>query len=107
MIIFIGPRHSSGAIRVMRATGVARSDEGCFSVGTESVDSWTPGPKPLCHRRPTGPHPSGLLWTRPRVSRRKQLRTKERARPSPLSGIRTVDVEGARGDNDERNGGEL
>src|SRR6187551_368132 len=28
-----------------------------------SVDSWTPGPKPLCHRHPTGPHPSGLLWT--------------------------------------------
>src|SRR6185437_16359544 len=26
-------------------------------------DSWTPGPKPLCHRHPTGPHPSGLLWT--------------------------------------------
>src|SRR5262245_58540770 len=26
-------------------------------------DSWTPGPKPLCHRRPTGPHPSGLLST--------------------------------------------
>src|SRR6478735_7580383 len=28
-----------------------------------SVDSWTLGPKPLCHRHPTGPHPSGLLWT--------------------------------------------
>ena len=27
------------------------------------MDSWTPGPKPLCHRHPTGPHPSGLLWT--------------------------------------------
>src|SRR5579883_3492398 len=63
MIILIGPRRSSGAIRVMSATGVARSDEGVFSVGTESVDSWTPGPKPLCHRHPTGPHPSGLLWT--------------------------------------------
>src|SRR5690242_8742174 len=28
-----------------------------------SVDSWTLGPKPLCHRHPTGPHPSGLRWT--------------------------------------------
>src|SRR5690348_4274026 len=45
------------------ATGVARSDEGFSSVGKESVDSWTPGPKPLCHRHPTGPHPSGLLRT--------------------------------------------
>src|SRR5579883_2229967 len=63
MIIVIGSRHSSGAIRVMSATGVARSDEGCFSFGTEWVDSWTPGPKPLWHRHPTGPHPSGLLWT--------------------------------------------
>src|SRR5579883_416438 len=63
MTILIGPRHSRGAIRVMSATGVARSDEGCFSVGTEAVDSWTPGPKPLCHRHPTGPHPNGLLWT--------------------------------------------
>src|ERR1700759_1133957 len=34
-----------------------------FQGGGISVDSWTPGPKPLCHRRPTGPHPSGLLWT--------------------------------------------
>src|SRR6476646_6908709 len=34
-----------------------------FSGGGISVDSWTPGPKPLCHRHPTGPHPSGLLWT--------------------------------------------
>src|SRR3954471_12578820 len=32
-------------------------------LGGVSVDSWTPGPKPLCHRHPTGPHPSGLLWT--------------------------------------------
>src|SRR5512147_1849884 len=37
--------------------------QGVFSAGPESVDSWTPGPKPLCHRHPTGPHPSGLLWT--------------------------------------------
>src|SRR5579871_707348 len=28
-----------------------------------SADSWTPGPKPLCHRHPTGPRPSGLWWT--------------------------------------------
>src|SRR5579883_3614583 len=63
MMMLIGPRHSSGAHNYDCATGVARSDEGCFSVGTECVDSWTPGPKPFCHRHPTGPHPSGLLWT--------------------------------------------
>src|SRR5579872_5347331 len=34
-----------------------------FSVSGNLVDSWTPGPKPLCYRHPTGPHPSGLLWT--------------------------------------------
>src|SRR5580704_2579827 len=34
-----------------------------FQGGGISVDSWTLGPKPLCHRHPTGPHPSGLLWT--------------------------------------------
>src|ERR1700748_1789038 len=35
----------------------------CFFRGAGWLDSWTPGPKPLCHRHPTGPHPSGLLWT--------------------------------------------
>src|SRR4051795_5971688 len=34
-----------------------------FEGGGVSLDSWTPGPKPLCHRHPTGPHPSGLGWT--------------------------------------------
>src|SRR5262249_44865189 len=34
----------------------------CFQGGGVSVDSWTPGPKPLCHGHPTGPHPSGLWW---------------------------------------------
>ena len=34
-----------------------------FFQGGVSVDSWTLGLKPLCHRHPTGPHPSGLLWT--------------------------------------------
>src|SRR5215831_8176452 len=34
-----------------------------FQRSGESVDSWTPGLKPLCHRHPTGPHPSGLSWT--------------------------------------------
>src|ERR1700751_4299222 len=34
-----------------------------FFQGGISVDSWTLGPKPLCHRHPTGPHSSGLLWT--------------------------------------------
>src|SRR4051794_13188801 len=38
-------------------------EQGCFSCDRMSVDSWTPGPKPLSHRHPTGPHPSGLLWT--------------------------------------------
>src|SRR5205809_6573745 len=31
--------------------------------GGVSVDSWTPGPKPLCRRHPTGPQPGGFLWT--------------------------------------------
>src|SRR3954471_10630202 len=31
--------------------------------GGVSLDSWTPGLNPLCHRHPTGPHPSGLAWT--------------------------------------------
>src|SRR6476620_10184295 len=34
-----------------------------FFQGWVSADSWTLGPKPLCHRHPTGPQPSGLLWT--------------------------------------------
>src|ERR1700751_3141244 len=34
-----------------------------FFRGPRWRNSWTPGPKPLCHRHPTGPHPSGLLWT--------------------------------------------
>src|SRR5579871_1621660 len=34
-----------------------------FFRGGKSLDSWTPGPKPLCHRHPTGPHPNGLSWT--------------------------------------------
>src|SRR5262249_38987150 len=38
-------------------------EQSAFSGGVKLVDSWTPGPKPLCHRHPTGPHPSGLLWT--------------------------------------------
>ena len=38
-------------------------EQGVFLGGGESADSWTPGPKPLCHRHPTGPHPNGLLWT--------------------------------------------
>src|SRR6185312_17010900 len=52
MALMISERHWSGAVH-----------EGVFSGGWMSVDSWTPGPKPLCHRHPTGPHPSGLLWT--------------------------------------------
>src|ERR1700758_1679554 len=70
MIFLIGPRHCRAFTCALRgahdsdcATGVARSDEGVFSGGPGWQDSWTPGPKPLCHRHRTGPHPSGLLWT--------------------------------------------
>src|SRR5580698_9811356 len=38
-------------------------EQGCFFRRPTSADSWTLGPKPLRHRHPTGPHPSGLLWT--------------------------------------------
>src|SRR6185312_10265895 len=40
-----------------------RGNEGGFSGGGVPVDSWTLGLKALCHRRRTGPHPSGFLWT--------------------------------------------
>src|SRR5690349_9922085 len=70
MMMLVGPRHCPAFTCALRgahdsdcATGVARSDEGCFSWDRESVDSWTLGLKPLCHRHPTGPHPSGLPWT--------------------------------------------
>src|SRR6185312_8487794 len=64
MMMLIGPRHSGGA-HDSRAPleGRAPMKVCCFSRSPGSVDSWTPGPKPLCHRHPTGPHPSGLLWT--------------------------------------------
>src|SRR5512143_2080003 len=48
---------------VLRLLPLRGLDRGVFPEEGESVDSWTPGPKPLCHRHPTGPHPSGLLWT--------------------------------------------
>src|SRR5579871_4388527 len=62
MMMIIGPRHSRGAhdFRAPREWRVAMK---VFFQGGKSLDSWTPGPKPLCHRRPTGPHPSGLLRT--------------------------------------------
>src|SRR5689334_2536351 len=44
------------------ATGVARSDEVRLR-GAKLVDSWTLGPKPLCHQHRSGPHGNGLLWT--------------------------------------------
>src|SRR6185312_10570674 len=63
MMMLIGPSHSRGA-HDFRAPREWRAPmKVFFSRGPGSVDSWTPGPKPLCHRRPTGPHPSGLLWT--------------------------------------------
>src|SRR5215813_11811570 len=34
-----------------------------FFQGVKWRDSWTHGPKPMCYRHPTGPHPGGLLWT--------------------------------------------
>src|SRR5512142_1838313 len=48
---------------VLRLLSLPGRDRGVFHGAGESVDSWTPGPKPLCHRHPTGPHPSGLPWT--------------------------------------------
>src|SRR6185437_4067402 len=62
MMMLIGPRHASGAHDFGAPLELARSNEGDFSGGWMS-DSWTPGPKRLCHRHPTGPHPSGLSWT--------------------------------------------
>src|SRR6185437_13414081 len=64
MMMLIGPRPSRGAHDSRAPSGGACSMKVCgFSRSPGSVDSWTPGPKPLCHRHPTGPHPSGLLWT--------------------------------------------
>src|SRR6185312_8943081 len=62
MMMIIGPRHSSGA-HDFRAPLEWRAPMKVFFQGWDSVDSWTLGPKPLCHRHPTGPHPSRLLWT--------------------------------------------
>src|SRR6478672_13666648 len=62
MMMIIGPRNSSGA-HDFRAPLDWRAPIKVFFRGRMSADSWTPGPKPLCHRRPTGPHPSGLSWT--------------------------------------------
>src|SRR3954470_24787888 len=53
-----------------------------FRGGGVSLDSWTPGPKPLCHRHPTGPRPSGLAWT-PVDSRHRRF-DQERLRASRL-----------------------
>src|SRR6476659_4558558 len=62
MMMLIGPRQSSRA-HDFRAPLEWRAPMKVFFQGGMSVDSWTPGPKSLCHRRPTGPHPNGLLWT--------------------------------------------
>src|SRR5579883_2831364 len=53
------------AFRVQGWVGgfAASLEQGCFSLGTEWVDSWTPGLKRRFHRYRTGPLPSGLLWT--------------------------------------------
>ena len=48
---------------VLRLLSLPDLNKVFFQGGGVSVDSWTLGPKPLCHRHPTGPHPSGLLWT--------------------------------------------
>src|ERR1700748_345376 len=63
MMMIIGPRHAGGAKDLPSARCVARSHEGVFSGGRVSLESWSPGPKPLCHRHPAYPHPSGALWT--------------------------------------------
>src|SRR5690349_15760602 len=63
MMMLIGPRHSSGA-HDFRAPLEWRAPMKVFFQGRGVlVDSWTLRPKPLRHGRPTGPHPSGLLWT--------------------------------------------
>src|SRR5689334_9701191 len=70
MTMIIAPRHCrafTGALRDaqdFRAPLERRAPmKAFFQRDGISVDSWTLGPKPLCHRHPTGPHPSGLPWT--------------------------------------------
>src|SRR5436190_16811414 len=79
-----------------------------FQGGGVSVDSWTPGPKPLCHRHPTGPQPSGLLWTPANDDSTKsdfalapadaaaQERIAERAEMRPLLAVLAVTVAAGR-----------
>src|SRR5262245_59415454 len=63
MMMLSGPRHSSGAHDFPAPLEWARSNEGVFSGGGVSLESWSPSAKPLCHRHPACPHPSGVLWT--------------------------------------------
>src|SRR5690348_10408916 len=63
MIFLIGPPHSSGAHDSRPPLEGRGPMKVFFQGGAGSADSWTPSPKPLCHRHPTGPHPSGRLWT--------------------------------------------
>src|SRR3954452_20945202 len=63
MTILIGPCHSNGAHDFRAPLAWRAPMKVFFRGGGVSLDSWTPGPKSLCHRHPTGPHPSGLAWT--------------------------------------------
>src|SRR5262245_41059645 len=49
MMMLIGPRPGT-PVKVFFRGGV-------------SPESWSPGLKPLCHRHPAYPHPSGVLWS--------------------------------------------
>src|SRR5690349_4294958 len=69
MTMLTGPRHCRVFTRALsgahdfQAPLQWRAPMKVFLQGAGWQDSWTPGPKPLCHRHPTGPHPSGLLRT--------------------------------------------
>jgi hypothetical protein len=61
---------SSGRRRGLGLSGICGtpSEKGVFGGGWVSLDSWTPGLKCPFHRHPTGPLPSGLLWTQVHLS---------------------------------------
>src|SRR5262245_59105658 len=63
MMMLIGPRHSRGAHDFRAPLEWRAPMKVFFQGGGVSVESWSPRPKPLRHRHPTGPHPSGLWWT--------------------------------------------
>src|SRR6478672_9753835 len=65
MVFLIGPRHSRGAHDSRAPLEWRAPMRVVFRVGRGSPESWTLGPKALCHRHPTGPHHQwtrGLSW---------------------------------------------